>query len=130
MATSPFHTLGTVQIPRGLIWIDEFDWMAVAQSQEYGITGALIVDQAMRQAGRPITLQGSDNHGWIRRDVLAQVWELSQQLGGVFPLVLADGRSFEVRFAAEQPLTATAITRAELPPDALPHIATIRLNTV
>lgn len=129
MATT-FHTLGTVQIPRGLIWIDEFDWAAVAQSEEYSITGALIVDQAVRLAGRPITLQGSETHGWIRRDVLAQVWALSQQAGVTFPLVLADGRSFEVRFASDKPISATAITRAELPPDALPHVATIRLTTV
>jgi hypothetical protein len=44
-------------------WPDEFDWSPIAQSTEYTLTGALIVEPHERQAGRPITLTGE----WLTR---------------------------------------------------------------
>lgn len=123
------HTLATIDLPRSLLWVDEFDWSAPVRAHEYSITGALIVDQAVRQAGRPITLQGVDDHGWMRRDVLQQLWALADAAGGPMPLVLADGRTFSVRFAPDSPLQAEQIARAELPPADYPYIVTLRLVT-
>ena len=51
------HTLATIQIPRGLVWVDEHDWTPVESATEYSITGALLVDAGTRLAGRPITLE-------------------------------------------------------------------------
>ena len=65
------HTLATMSLPRSLVWVDEFQWTAPLRAQEYSITGALIVDVATRQAGRPITLQGVADHGWMTRAALA-----------------------------------------------------------
>lgn len=129
MAAPRTHTLAALDLPRSLLWVDEFDWTPVARAQEYSLTGALIVDQAMRQAGRPITLQGVDDHGWVRRDVLALLWDLAATADGPLPLVLADGRTFSVRFAADNAIQAEQIARAELPPAHYPYIVTVRLVT-
>lgn len=56
-----------------LQWADEFAWAPVAQSVQYSITGALIVQPAARQAGRPITLAAdSEMAGWLTRAQLDQ----------------------------------------------------------
>lgn len=46
-------------------WIspDELDWSPVAQVTEHTLTGALLVEEHTRQAGRPITLEGN----WLTR---------------------------------------------------------------
>lgn len=129
MAPPLTHTLGALDIPRSLIWVDEFNWTAPVQAHEYSITGALIVDVATRQAGRPITLQGVDDHGWVARGALVSLWSLVNSTTAALALTLADGRSFSVRFAPDAPIEATPITRAELPPEDLPYVVTLRLVT-
>lgn len=129
MASPQTHTLGTLDIPRSLVWVDEFQWAAPLRAHEYSITGALIVDVAVRQAGRPITLQGVDDHGWVARSALAELWALVNTSTAPLALTLADGRTFSVRFAPDAPIDATPITRAELPPAGLPYIVTLRLVT-
>lgn len=129
MAPPLTHTLGALGIPRSLVWVDEFNWAAPARAHEYSITGALIVDVATRQAGRPITLQGVDDHGWVERGDLAALWALVNTTTGPLSLTLADGRAFTVHFAPDAPIEASAIVRAELPAAGLPYIVTLRLVT-
>lgn len=124
------HVLGTIQIPRGMIWVDEFNWSAVVKSIERSITGALIIDAAPLTAGRPITLQGEESQGWIRRTALLALQELANVSGETYELQMADGRSFSVQFAAEEPLSAKPIARPELPADTHPYVATLRLITI
>ena len=64
-------TLGAVTLPQGLVWSDEFDWTPLAQTTEYSLTGALIVEQAEKQAGRPITLVGGIDFAWLTRNDVA-----------------------------------------------------------
>lgn len=124
------HTLGLIQIPRGLVWADEFNWTEVERAAEYSITGALLLDAAVRQAGRPITLQGSDSAGWITRSALQQLQALAQDPDATHALTLADGREFTVSFAPGTPITATPVARPELPPSHHPYVATVRLIEV
>lgn len=124
------HTLDAINLPRGMVWVDEFDWLPVEASTEYSITGAMVVQVAERQAGRTITLQGEENAGWIRRDVLLAVRALAATPGEVLALTLADGRVFSVMFAPGNPIAARPIARPELPPDAHPYVATVRLIEV
>lgn len=128
MATTT-HTLGAIAIPSGLIWVDEYNWVAPVRAHEYSITGALIVDEGTRQAGRPITLQGSNDHGWVERNTLDELWQLANTATNTHVLTLADGRTYTVRFAPEDPVSATPIVRAEIPTDRLPYIVTLRLVT-
>lgn len=123
------HTLATLSLPRSLVWVDEFQWTAPLRAQEYSITGALIVDVATRQAGRPITLQGVADHGWMTRAALQDLWALANTSTAPLALTLADGRAFNVHFADGNPIEAEPITRAELPQADLPYVVTLRLIT-
>lgn len=53
-----------------LLWVNEFAWNPVAMSApRYSLTGALIVESAARQAGRPIELAG-ESAFVLRSDLL------------------------------------------------------------
>lgn len=130
MSSSKFHTLDAVQIPRGMVWTDEFDWSPVSQVVRHSTNGALQVHVGMRQAGRLITLQAQNDAGWIRRDVLQTVRAMAAVPGAQYTLTLADGRAFDVIFTGENAIQATPIARPELPPSAHPYVATFRFLEV
>lgn len=88
----------TANLSDRLQWTDEYDWSPVEQSTEYSTEGALLVDVALKQAGRPITLEGVDTAAWITRalcDTL-QAWaalpgiEFTLTLRGTARTVLFD----------------------------------------
>ncbi len=124
------HFLAGIELPRGMLWVDEFNWSAVQKTIERGITGAQIIDAAARIEGRPITLQAVEDQGWIRRATLQAVRDLADAPDAHYPLKLADGREFTVQFAADDPIAATPISRPELPAATHPYVATLRLITV
>ena len=124
------HFLNGVELPRGMLWVDEFNWSAVQKTVERGITGAQIIDAAARIEGRAITLQAVEDQGWIRRATLLAVRALADAPGAQYLLQLADGREFTVQFAADDPIAATPISRPELPAATHPYVATLRLITV
>jgi len=131
MAAPKFHTLNGLEIPRGLIWADEFGWSAVEKSLGYSVTGAALIDAAVRLAGRPITLQGEADAGWITRGGLIALRALDESNPvGEYVLVLADGRSFNVQFAPGVAVEGKPRLRPELPAEGQPYIATVRLITV
>ncbi len=78
-------------------WSDEYDWTPIAQSDPvYTITGAMIIEQGTKKAGRPMTLSGANV--WIPRHLLAtlQAWASEPKL--IMRLGVPDGRSFDVVF--------------------------------
>lgn len=88
----------TATLSDRLHWTDEYNWSPVEQSSEYSTEGALLVDVALKQAGRPITLDGTDTAAWITRalcDTL-QAWaalpgiELTLIVRGVARTVMFD----------------------------------------
>lgn len=121
------HTLDTLQLPAGMLWTDEFSWRPVEQAQEYGVTGALVVDVAHRLAGRPITLEATEDHGWITRSALSALYGLAGDADAVFTFQHADGRSFDVMIES---IESRQISRPELPPADWPYVCTLRLIEV
>jgi hypothetical protein len=98
--------LDNLTLPTDLIWIDEFDWTPVQQTQTYSITGALIIESGVKQAGREITLSGDNSSGLISR---ADLITLETKLTITTPLVLTlnDARTFNVIFNhAKKPIEA------------------------
>ncbi len=78
-------------------WVDEFDWQALVVSEPiYTITGAMIIETGIKQAGRPVTLNGNNAH--ITRADLKKImtWASTPSL---FTLSCPDGRVFDVIFA-------------------------------
>lgn len=61
-----------VPLPAVLAWTDE-DWSPVAQSDARTITGALVLQVALRVGGRPITLQTVGDGALLTYATLAQL---------------------------------------------------------
>lgn len=101
-------TLGAVTLPQGLVWSDEFDWTPIAQSTEYSLTGALIVEQAEKQTGRPITLLGGREFAWLTRSEVTALKTLLNT-GAVMTLTLHDARTFNVLPESDAPLAVSAL---------------------
>ena len=92
----------TLLLPDDLLWSDEHVWSPAVASVSYLLTGALLVQSAVRQAGRPITLVGAQDMAWVTRAVVGalQAWAavpLATSTGR-FELTLADARVFTVAF--------------------------------
>jgi len=89
-----------------MLWENEFGWSPVVSAQNYALTGALIIEQAVRLAGRPITLSApSENHAWVYRSVGQKLKDWSALLGRKFTLVFQyplDTRQFLVMFDNSQ----------------------------
>ena len=88
----------TATLSDRLQWVDEFAWSPVEQATAYSITGALLVDVAVKQSGQPITLEGTDTNAWITRALCStlQAWaalpgiELALVLRGTTHAVIFD----------------------------------------
>lgn len=89
-------------LPDDLLWTDEHAWSSAVASVSYLLTGALLVQSATRQAGRPITLVGSSDMAWVTRAAVNQLhaWaaEPFAANSGRFELRLRDARVFIVAF--------------------------------
>ncbi|MBL0422458.1 hypothetical protein JI739_19075 [Ramlibacter sp. AW1] len=89
-------------LPDDLLWADEHAWSPAVAATSYLITGALLIQSAVRQAGRPITLIGAPDMAWVTRASVEQLraWAAIPLTanGGRFLLALADGRAFTVAF--------------------------------
>lgn len=106
------HTLGEIEIPEDVWWSDEFGWSAVEQSHEYGVTGALIIDVAEKQAGRPITLTSNERGGWVPRGTVLALYAQRALAAETFALALADGREYVVMHDTTREFEATPVRAA------------------
>jgi hypothetical protein len=93
-------TLDDIELPGQMFWSDEL-WSPVAQSEEYSTTGALLLDESEKQAGRPITLGGRDYTCWVTRATVDALLAKAAIKGQVMTLTLEDARTFQVRFRYE-----------------------------
>ena len=78
----------TAHLSDRLHWADEFDWSPVEQATAYSTTGALRGDVAVKQAGQPITLEGTDTNAWISRALCSTLKAWAALPGAQFDLVL------------------------------------------
>ncbi|WP_286694079.1 hypothetical protein [Spongiibacter sp. UBA1325] len=114
----------TIDLPNDLQWVDEFAWSAVEQQKDYSLTGAVIVQQGVKQKGRPITLQ-SNGGAWIKRSTLKALQAFYDTPDQVFELDLW-GEIYAVQFERPDGLGADEVLRqADPDPD---HYYTITLK--
>ena len=89
-------------LPDDLLWADEHAWSPAVASTSYLITGALLIQSATRQAGRPITLVGAPDMAWVTRATVntLHAWAAIAltDVDGRFELRLSDARVFTVAF--------------------------------
>lgn len=102
-------------LPDDLLWSDEHAWSPAVSSVSYLLTGALLVQSATRQAGRPITLVGAPDMAWVTRTAVGTLYGWAAvplaATAGRFELALADARVFTVAFRhADTAIEAEPIT--------------------
>mgnify|MGYP006392301455 CR=1 FL=1 len=85
MAHTLTYAATTITLPDDLLWEDEFTWQSVEQRSQYSITGALLVESSVKQAGRSITLRGGMDFAWIDRATL-----LALQAAAAQPVVRSE----------------------------------------
>jgi hypothetical protein len=94
-------TLQELALPNDLLWMDELSWSPVVATNSYTLTGSLIIEQGVRQAGRPITLQADTDMAWVTRATVETLRAWSSIPDRKFRLVLeypTDVRQFLVVF--------------------------------
>jgi hypothetical protein len=92
------ETQRVLQLPDDLLWVDEHLWTPAISNVSYLLTGALLIESATRQSGRPITLQAPDDMAWVKRSLVDQLYGWAAEPGHLFELRLANGRSSTVMF--------------------------------
>ncbi|MDO4434376.1 MAG: hypothetical protein Q4B82_07345 [Alysiella sp.] len=123
-------TQESIELPQDLRWIDEHDWSAIAQtSPERTLSGTQIIQQGVKQAGRPITL--SADYVWLPLSTIQKLRDWTDIPELKMTYTHYDGRTFQVIFALhEQALKAEPVhfSTPELADER--YTATIKLITV
>ena len=118
-------------LPDDLLWVDEHAWTPAVVSVSYLLTGALLVESAVRQKGRLLTLQGAADMAWVTRQTLNTLYAWAAQPltpdSGRMELTLVDARTFGVGFAPEQPIEAEPVLGFPAQSDADLYRITLRL---
>lgn len=91
--------LDTVELGDELYWEDERGWTTVEQPEPIRtVGGALEFQSSDKIGGRPITLSGSAERGWLPLSTVEALEALANVKGVVRTLTLDDGRTFNVMF--------------------------------
>ena len=96
------NTLDVINLPNDLLWEDEMKWTPSVGKVDYTLTGALIIQTAAKQAGRPITLRAPDeNMAWVFRTAVEELRAWTSPADRKMKLMLEyenDTRQFNVVF--------------------------------
>ena len=123
---------GDITLPDDLLWINEFDWNPVAQTTEWSLTGALLIQEEQLIHGRPIVLSGNGEAGCVSRLTVKNLFALSKEANKSMTLTLPDRRQFSVIFNRSNgaPVEAQQILPFAYPEDSDQYLLTPRLLTV
>jgi hypothetical protein len=129
MSTQITDGTTTVILSDDLFWADEHQWNGIEQSAQRTITGALVVQAALRVGGRPMTLQPpDDNSAWMSRATVDGLRNLAAVPGREMTLTLR-GTTFDVIFRHHDGVAVDAkpvvFFRDEVPGDF--YLVTLRL---
>lgn len=122
--------IATLTLPEDLVWQDEFVHDPVAQQQTRTEGGVLIVEETATTAGRPITLVGGPDAGWITRATLIALRALADSANTTHTLTLNDGRTFEVMFVRPGAIAVEPIVPFNNPLSGDFYALTLKLFTV
>ena len=122
----------SLTLPDDLLWSDEHSWSAPLSSISYLLTGAMLVQSAQRQGGRPITLSAAPDMAWVRRSVVEQLYRWAAvpltASSGRFSLHLPNLSPRVVAFRHHQnPIEATPVTGMPAQSDADWYRLTLQL---
>lgn len=78
----------TATLPDAMNWVNEYSEPMVVQTKTYTTTGALLIEEAIKQAGRPIALEGTPDRTWCTRALVDQLHAWAAMPGIVLTLTL------------------------------------------
>ena len=92
------HGAGPIEIPEigDLVWADERDWSPVVQTIDRVFGGAVVVEEWVRTAGQPMTLEGGADFAWISQAALDALRAALDVPASQHTLELDDGRTYTV----------------------------------
>ena len=67
-------SLNGLVLSNDLNWADRYNWTPVVQKTERSLTGALLVQPALKIKGRKIKLTAESNVGWMPRDKVVALY--------------------------------------------------------
>jgi len=102
----------SVTLPNDLEWTDRYSWSRQKDQIDITLGGSLIIQNSAQLKGRPITLSGGDDYGWMSQADMDTLYQL-YDAGSNMTLTLNDGSSYTVRFRYEQ----TAIRSTPIAPN-------------
>ena len=77
---------------------DEHEWSSLVSSTKYALDGTMIVEQSMRLAGKPYTMQAPSDMGYLTRSTVNALKAERDKLGATFWLdYRADGQVKRVK---------------------------------
>ena len=77
---------------------DEHEWSPLVSSAKYALDGTMIVEQSIRKAGRPYTMQAPSDMGFLTRSTVNALKAERDKLGATFWLdYRADGTDKRVK---------------------------------
>ncbi|WP_221800431.1 hypothetical protein [Oceanobacter mangrovi] len=120
-------TLDGIELPENLYWQDETAFKPFASSQEWSVSGALVLEYQALSYGRPITLTG----GWITRADLAVLQAMESVPANKRTLVLNDTTTHSVQFdLAAGGIESSPLWPTTTPDDSTEYTLTLHLITV
>ena len=105
------NTLDAIPLSDDLVWTEELDWLPVEQSTDYTIGGSLVIQEAIKLAGRPINLNGV-----VPRALLLSLRAAASQ--PIAHTLTINGTAYAVRWRySDSALTARALVDYADPTD-------------
>ncbi|MGH1509516.1 hypothetical protein [Ralstonia solanacearum] len=99
MKLTNLTTQAVLPLHHDLLWTDEHSWSKAVSTADYSVTGALIVETATKQSGRPITLTSpTEQMAWLKRATVDTLRSWADVAGLRMQLDTPDGRAFRVVF--------------------------------
>jgi len=110
-----------ITLPEDIQWVDEFGSWKVQQISETSLTGALIVHESAKLAGRPLTFQSGSDFAWAPLSTVNALRALEDVAGGPNMALSVPGypsgqRAFTVRFRRDPVAIEAAPIKHQTPP--------------
>jgi hypothetical protein len=122
-------TLDDITLPDDLIWIDEYAHTPVRQTVSTAVNGSLIVEAAAQTKGRPISLAGGPDYGWMQRSILELLRAKQYQPGLTLTLTL-HGTAYSVLFVQPDGIEAAPVVDYNTPDASDWYVVTLKFIEV
>ena len=103
----------SISLPDDMNWVDQFNYSPVAQTTEFSVEGAVVVDAAVKNSGREITLQAGDNYAWLTLSKVTALRNAAATPGAILTLTIGLS-SFRVVFRHNEPPAVDVVPLVEL----------------